>query len=100
MLLSRWLKLCLDLGLSAESIAFYQGEKREEGSAVGRLLLLVIISRLRILWAAGLNVWMQTHSYAVILLPYLLIAPRYFAGAIEFGVITQVSAHLFCLAWH
>ena len=29
-------------------------------------------------------------SYATILVPSLLTAPRYFSGEVEFGVITQV----------
>ena len=31
-----------------------------------------------------------TRSYATILVPSLLTAPRYFSGEVEFGVITQV----------
>ena len=48
--------------------------------------------RAKIAWAAGLNLWSNCYSYATILVPSVLTAPRYFAGEIEFGVITQAGA--------
>ena len=45
------------------------------------------------MWAAGLSLWSNAYSYATILLPSILTAPRYFAGEVEFGTITQVSPY-------
>ena len=47
--------------------------------------------RRKVLWLAGLNLWQNVLSYATILLPAMLLAPRYFAGDIEFGVVSQVG---------
>ena len=51
---------------------------------------LVAIARLKVAWTAGLSLWSNFYSYATMLLPSILTAPRYFAGEVEFGVITQV----------
>ena len=59
---------------------------------------------------AGLSLWSNFYSYATMLIPPLLTAPRYFAGEVEFGVITQVltirlkaqhtTDELLCLGWN
>lgn len=56
-----------------------------------RLESLVASARQRVTWSAGLSLWTNCYTYITILLPSLLTAPRYFAGEVEFGVITQVS---------
>ncbi|KAK9810744.1 hypothetical protein WJX73_004440 [Symbiochloris irregularis] len=76
---------------NAESIAFYHGEKRESAQATGRLDGLIVTSRLKLLWRAGLALWSNCYTYATILMPYLLTAPAYFQGDLQFGVITQVG---------
>ena len=53
-------------------------------------MLLVAVVRIKIIWAAFLALWTNFYQHATLLLPSLLTAPRYFAGEIEFGVITQV----------
>ena len=73
-----------------ESIAFYNGEKHEERCASLRLVLLVAVVRIKIIWATFLALWTNFYQHATLLLPSLLTAPRYFAGEVEFGVITQV----------
>ena len=75
---------------SAESIAFYSGEKHEERCASLRLVLLVAVVRVKIVWATFLALWTNFYQHATLLLPSLLTAPRYFRGEVEFGVITQV----------
>ena len=81
----------MTMTLLAESIAFYKGESREASQASSRLLRLVVTIVRKIQWQAGLDLWKHIYVYATMLLPALWMAPRYFAGAIEFGVITQVS---------
>ena len=53
-------------------------------------MLLVAVVRIKIIWATFLALWTNFYQHATLLLPSLLTAPRYFAGEIEFGVITQV----------
>ena len=48
------------------------------------------VVRIKIIWSAFLALWTNFYQHATLLLPSLLTAPRYFAGEIEFGVITQV----------
>ena len=76
--------------MRAESIAFYGGQTREASVAGQRLAALIATGRQRLAWAAGLSLWSNAYSYATILLPSILTAPRYFAGEVEFGTITQV----------
>jgi len=47
--------------LTAEAVAFYKGERREEAGAGERLMQLVVASRVRILWSSALTLW--THYY-------------------------------------
>ena len=84
----------------AESIAFYSGEAREALVASGRLGRLVAVLRARLAWELGLGVWTNCYSYVTILVPALLTAPRYFAGEVEFGVITQVPLRMPVLVSH
>ena len=74
----------------AESIAFYGGEVREQQGADARLLVLVNYAKRKIAWMGGLSLWTNFYSYVTMLIPPLMTAPRYFAGEVEFGVITQV----------
>ncbi|MEW5312633.1 MAG: hypothetical protein WDW38_004253 [Sanguina aurantia] len=74
---------------NAESVAFYRGEGQEH-KEVGRRLSAVVTTALqRINWNFFYDAWLYTYSFATFLVPTLLIAPRYFAGEIEFGVIDQ-----------
>ena len=81
----------------AESIAFYNGAPREAATAVGRLASLILTARQRVAWAGGLSLVSNYYSYITIIMPSLLTAPRYFAGEVEFGVITQVPDALSAL---
>ena len=76
----------------AESIAFYNGERQEASCASLRLALLVAVVRIRIVWTTFLALWTNFYQHATYLLPSILTAPRYFAGEVEFGVITQARA--------
>ena len=57
-----------------------------------RLALLVAVVRIRIIWTTFLALWTNFYQHATYLLPSILTAPRYFAGEVEFGVITQARA--------
>ncbi|PKU72684.1 ABC transporter D family member 2, chloroplastic [Dendrobium catenatum] len=78
---------------NAESIAFYGGEKNEKQLLLDRfkrafenLSQLLISSR-------NLEFFTSGYRYLIQILPAAVVAPMYFSGKIEFGVINQsVSA--------
>ncbi|KAK6133130.1 hypothetical protein DH2020_033169 [Rehmannia glutinosa] len=78
---------------NAESIAFYDGEENEMQlllqrfrSAFDNLSKLLISSR-------NLDFFTNGYRYLIQILPAAVVAPMYFSGKIEFGVINQsVSA--------
>ncbi|KAL0925165.1 hypothetical protein M5K25_003476 [Dendrobium thyrsiflorum] len=78
---------------NAESIAFYGGEKNEKQLLLDRfkrafenLSQLLISSR-------NLDFFTSGYRYLIQILPAAVVAPMYFSGKIEFGVINQsVSA--------
>lgn len=78
---------------NAESIAFYGGEKNEKQVLLDRfkrafenLSQLLISSR-------NLEFFTSGYRYLIQILPAAVVAPMYFSGKIEFGVINQsVSA--------
>jgi len=74
---------------NAESIAFYRGEDRERstiekrfGGAVDNFAKLLKGQR-------NLEFFTNGYRYLIQVLPALVIAPLYFKGAIEFGVVNQ-----------
>lgn len=76
---------------NAESIAFYQGERREIGSlrsVFGRALdnFNVLIG-----WQRNLRLFTKGYDYAVVILPFIVVVPLFFAGKIDFGVISQAN---------
>ncbi len=76
---------------NAESIALYAGEKREQdGLEVSFLQVWNNYWRIMIL-TKRLNWFGSFYDQLAVMFPFLVAAPRYFAGAIEFGVIFQVS---------
>ncbi|MEH2121704.1 ABC transporter ATP-binding protein/permease [Nostoc sp.] len=76
---------------NAESIAFYQGEAEETVQLKERLLRTIRNFDLLISWQRNLGFFTQSYSYFVAALPYLVIAPIYFAGKTEFGTFTQAA---------
>jgi putative ATP-binding cassette transporter len=43
-------------------------------------------------WQRNLTAFQTVYTYLTILIPIAVLAPQYFAGAIEFGVISQGSS--------
>ena len=74
---------------NAESIAFYRGEDLESKD-IG-LRLKNVIDNSRALLGAQRNLEFFTNGYRFMiqLLPVTVVAPKYFAGEIELGLITQ-----------
>ena len=76
---------------NAESIAFYRGEK-QESREVGRRLDQAIFNFDRlILWSAAIYVVRRSYDYFSRFLPWLVIAPIYFAKEVDFGVFSQAG---------
>lgn len=77
---------------NAESVAFYGGERRERqviearfDRAVQNLLGIITATR-------NLGFFQASYRLLVQFVPAALVAPLYFRGSIEFGVITQTSS--------
>ncbi|GAQ79029.1 ATP-binding cassette transporter [Klebsormidium nitens] len=76
---------------NAESIAFYRGEERELHSVSAFVRRMIAVLRHRIVWSRHLSLFGNAYEYATLVIPSVIIAPRYFAGQIEFGVVTQAG---------
>lgn len=74
---------------NAESIAFFKGEPRENAEITRRLKAAVQNMTLVINLRRQLGFLQTGYRYAVQVLPAICVAPKYFAGAIELGTVTQ-----------
>ena len=75
----------------AESIALYGGEEQERGIALGRFRALYDNFKRLILRNCQYLTFQLFFGQFAALFPVLVASPRYFAGAIEFGVLMQIS---------
>jgi putative ATP-binding cassette transporter len=73
----------------AESIAFYQGESQEFGHSRQHFRQVVNNYSSLIFQEKNLDFFTTGYSYFVVILPSLIVAPMYFNGQVEFGVVTQ-----------
>jgi vitamin B12/bleomycin/antimicrobial peptide transport system ATP-binding/permease protein len=74
---------------NAESIAFYRGENLELQNVEGRFVPAISNSNLLIIWIALLDIFQYAYRYFARLVPYLIVAPLYFAKQVDFGTIGQ-----------
>lgn len=74
---------------NAESIAFYGGEDLEGKVVNQRLKSVMDNTRQLIITQRNLEFFTNGYRFLIQLLPVTVVAPRYFAGAIELGVISQ-----------
>jgi vitamin B12/bleomycin/antimicrobial peptide transport system ATP-binding/permease protein len=74
---------------NAESIAFYRGENLELSQVEGRLGRAIRNYDLLIIWFALLDIFQYAYNYFARLVPYLIVAPLYFAKQVDFGTIGQ-----------
>lgn len=74
---------------NAESIAFYRGENLELGNVEGRFARAIRNYDLLIIWIALLDIFQYAYKYFARLVPYLIVAPLYFAKKVDFGTIGQ-----------
>jgi vitamin B12/bleomycin/antimicrobial peptide transport system ATP-binding/permease protein len=73
----------------AESIAFYRGENLELSQVQGRLSRAIKNYNLLLIWFASLDIFQYAYRYFARLVPYLIVAPLYFAKQVDFGTIGQ-----------
>ena len=52
---------------------------------------MIKIQKEKIVWNRHLDLFTNAYEFATFCLPYLIIAPLYFKGEVEFGVVTQSS---------
>ncbi|MEY3463485.1 MAG: hypothetical protein RLZZ468_1263 [Cyanobacteriota bacterium] len=76
---------------NAESIAFYRGEQQEAKEAGRRLGGAIRNYNRLIIWEALISVIQRSYDYFSRFLPWLVIAPIYFAKQVDFGVFGQAS---------
>lgn len=74
---------------NAESVAFYRGASSEVGLLVGRLGRVVANYGDLIKASRNLDFFQSAYRYIIILLPAAVVAPLFFRGEIEFGVVNQ-----------
>jgi vitamin B12/bleomycin/antimicrobial peptide transport system ATP-binding/permease protein len=77
---------------NAEAIAFFGGEPREHRALLQRLYAVMANFNLLIVWQRNVAFFTYAYDFLLPLVPYLALAPSFFAGTIEFGKITQASA--------
>jgi len=76
---------------NAENIALYRGEQVERRSLLGRFLLIMGNYRDLIYRGVKFQGFNFTITQASVVFPLLVLAPRYFSGAIRLGDLTQAS---------
>ena len=77
---------------NAEGIALYNGEQREADSLNLRFADIFANGWRVLLTQAQLAFYQSGYSQLAIIFPYVVTAPRFFAGAITFGVMTQTAS--------
>ena len=75
----------------AESIAFYRGERQEGREGARRLGGAIGNANRLIVWEAIITVIQTSYDYFSEFLPWLVIAPIYFAKEVDFGVFGQAG---------
>jgi ABC-type uncharacterized transport system fused permease/ATPase subunit len=77
---------------NAESIAFFRGEEAE-GWEIQNRFRKIISNYYKIIGTErNLDFFTTTYNYLTWILPILVIAPKYMAGAVELGVVQQATA--------
>lgn len=74
---------------SAEAVAFYRGERAERREFDTRFAAIISNYRRYVRRTVGLIGWNFSATQAIFPLPYILQAPRLFAGTIKMGDVTQ-----------
>lgn len=76
---------------NAEAIAFYQGEEPEKQETQRRLGSVVKNFNYLIKWEVIISVLRRSYGYAGYFFPYLVMAPAYLAGELQYGSFVQAK---------
>jgi putative ATP-binding cassette transporter len=76
---------------AAEAVGFYRGEQVERSTLQGRFDPIIGNYRHYVRRTVGFLGWNASMSQAIVPLPWLVQAPRLFAGQIAFGDVTQTA---------
>jgi putative ATP-binding cassette transporter len=76
---------------NAEAIAFYRGEQQEQHQAEHRLAGVIRNADGLIRWEALIAVIQQSYDYFSDFLPWLVMAPLFFAKRVDYGVFGQAA---------
>jgi len=76
---------------NSESIAFFRGEARERLDLMLRLKNLVNNTMDLIGWNRNLAFFTSSYNYIALIIPLFVVAPLYFNGKVEFGIISQAT---------
>ena len=76
---------------NAESIAFYRGEGLEQQQVGRRLLTAIRNFDLLIIWQSLIDLFQLGYNYFTRIVPYMIVAPLYFAGETDFGTFSQAA---------
>eukprot|EP00428_Durinskia_dybowskii_P028998 CAMPEP_0170229946 /NCGR_PEP_ID=MMETSP0116_2-20130129/14701_1 /TAXON_ID=400756 /ORGANISM="Durinskia baltica, Strain CSIRO CS-38" /LENGTH=696 /DNA_ID=CAMNT_0010480705 /DNA_START=78 /DNA_END=2165 /DNA_ORIENTATION=+ len=74
---------------NAESIAFYSGEGPERGETLRRVHHVVSNTKRLINWEVVISVIRRAYGYGGHFFPYLILAPMYLDGTVEYGTFIQ-----------
>lgn len=74
---------------AAEAVGFYRGERAEAKVLESRFSAVIANYRRYVRRTLGLIGWNYSVTETILPLPYVLQAPRLFAGTIKFGDVTQ-----------
>ncbi len=77
---------------NTEAIAFYRGEGAESDQAKSLLLGAVLNYNLLIGWQRNLGMFTTGYNYFVEIIPFLVVAPLYFAHKTPVGTIIQAGS--------
>jgi putative ATP-binding cassette transporter len=76
---------------AAEAVGFYRGEQVERTQLWGRFIPVIGNYRRYVRRTIVFNGWNWSMSQAIVPLPWVVQAPRLFAGQIAFGDVTQTA---------
>jgi putative ATP-binding cassette transporter len=77
---------------AAEAVGFYRGENAERGTLRTQFSAIIVNYRAFVRRTIGFAGWNLSASQAITALPYILQAPRLFAGQIELGDLNQSAS--------
>ena len=77
---------------NAESIAFYRGQNQEFSRIKQRFVDAFKNFNNLIRWQFGLTIFQNGYQYINFVLPFIILAPRIFAGDLEIGAVTRSQA--------